>query len=335
MAELDAGLRVSTRALGGGETGRNLLVDALHGELQQCPDDLGARLTMARLFDQSGDWRRARVHYAVLSFVEPNGLAAHRLRELGPPTTLSVDAGEHAHPSARGSLRDALAALAPHLLGLQVSNADADPAPEWGARLRPLAEQLGIQSFEACVVVDLKDPAWTEPTRPPRLLLARRSLGDDAVARYAAARAFFALATGVPLVEGRSPEDVLALIRAATLLFLPDLRARMDGAFVHAWQAELMAIGFSPERLTEAQRAHLEGVLAACLVDSSALQAAARYAQAERLSADRAAFIATGDLRAALLALTPAEAVTADERAEALSDVPAVAELLAFASSLA
>jgi hypothetical protein len=35
------------------------------------------------------------------------------------------------------------------------------------------------------------------------------------------------------------------------------------------------------------------------------------------------------------LALTPAEAVTADERAEALSDVPAVAELLAFASSLA
>jgi hypothetical protein len=335
MAELDAGLRVATRALGGGDLGRGQMVESLQHELRQCPDDLGARMAMARLYDQAGDERRARVHYGVLAFVEPNGLAGHRLRELGPSAPLEVDAEERAHPSARGSLRDALVALAPHLLGLQMTTTDADPAPEWTARLRPLAQQLGIAVFEASVVVELKDPAWAEPTRPPRLLLARRSLGDEPVARFAAARAFHALAAGIPLVEGRSPEDVLSLIRAATLLFLPDLRARLDGAFVHAWQAELMTIGFVPDRLPEDVRARLESVLAACLVDSTASQAAARYAQAERLSADRAAFLATGDLRAGLLALCPQEVTTAEARAEALSEVPAIVELLAFATSLA
>src|SRR5262249_27348749 len=140
MAEMDAALRVATRALGSG--GRGLLIDALHGELRQCPDDLGARPAMARLFDQAGDERRARVHYGVLASVDPTGLAAHRLRELGPSGPLAVDAEERVHPSARGSLRDALAALAPHLLGLPLTTTDADPSPEWTARLRPLAQQL-------------------------------------------------------------------------------------------------------------------------------------------------------------------------------------------------
>jgi tetratricopeptide (TPR) repeat protein len=336
MAELDAGLRVSSRALGGGDAGRGLLIEALQGELRQCPEDLGARLALARLYDQVNDERRARVHYGVLSFVEPNGLASSRLRELGPASPIPVSLEDLAHPSARGSLRDALTALGPHLFGLPQATADADSSPDWTARLRPLAQQLGIRDFEAAVVVQLRDPAWAEPTRPPRVLLSRRALADEAVARFAAARAFAALLSGVPLVEGRSPEDVLGLIRAATLLFLPDLRSSKmmhDGAFVHAWQAELLQVGFSPERLSDAQRSRIEGVLAACLVDSSAPQAAAHYAAAERLSADRAALAATGDLRAGLMALCPGDATTAAARAEALTE-GVLAELLAFASSL-
>src|SRR5207248_8260158 len=57
MAELDAGLRVSTRALGGGDLGRGQMVEALRHELRECPDDLGARLAVARLCDQAGDER--------------------------------------------------------------------------------------------------------------------------------------------------------------------------------------------------------------------------------------------------------------------------------------
>jgi tetratricopeptide (TPR) repeat protein len=338
MAEVDAGLRVATRALGGGDGGRNMMMEALREELRKAPQDLGARLVMARLCDQAGYERHARVHYGVLAFVKPNGLGANRLRELGPASPLQADPEEYAHPSARGSLRDALAALAPHLLGLPQATVDADPAPEWTARLLPLAQQLRVPAFEAAVTVQLKDPAWCEPTRPPRLLLTRRSLGDEAMARFAAARALHALMTGVPLIEGRSPEDVLALIRAATVLCLPDLRssraASDGGAFVHAWQAELMSVGFRPDGLLEAERERLEAALAACLVDSSAAQAAASYPEVERLSADRAALLSTGDLRAGLCALCPQEANTPEARAAALEEVPALAQLLAFASSL-
>ncbi len=337
MAELDAGLRVSTRALGGGDSGRNALIESLKSELRDCPDDLGARLALARVYDQAGQALKARVHYGVLAFVDANGLGAQRLRELGPATPIAVDADERVHPSARGSLRDALAALAPHVLGLQPSTTDADPAPLWVDRLRPIALSFGVEAFEAAVVVNMKDPAWAEPTRPPRLLLLRRALGDEAVSRFAAARALFALHSGVPLIEGRSPDDVMALLRAAALLFLPDLRANKTDSerFVNAWQSELTAVGLKPESLPEDERSHLESVLAACLVDSSAPAAAAAYAAAERLSADRAALVITGDLRAGLAALCPEEAVTVEARAQALSEVHAIVELVAFASSLA
>jgi hypothetical protein len=183
----------------------------------------------------------------------------------------------------------------------------------------------------------MSDPAWAEPTRPPRLLLTRRALGDEAKARFAGARALFALRSGVPLIEGRSPEDCLALIRAAALLFLPDLRSARTGggAFINAWQAELVQMGLRPDALPEPERERLESVLAACLVDSTAGAAAAQYATRERLSADRAALIATGDLRAGLAALCPAHVTTAEERAEALAEAPALIELVGFASSLA
>jgi hypothetical protein len=191
------------------------------------------------------------------------------------------------------------------------------------------------------VVVDLPhDPAWAEPTRPPRLLLPRRTLADESVARFAAARAMHALMSGVALVDGRASDDVAALLRAAALMFLPDLRTP-DGrgdrgvafaAFVRAWQAELSAIALDPARLPEAERARLEVVLAAAVVDSQLAASAARYAQAERLTADRVALVATGDLRAALVALAPADATTPEARAVALTASP-LSDLVAFALS--
>jgi hypothetical protein len=121
---------------------------------------------------------------------------------------------------------------------------------------------------------------------------------------------------------------------------LPDLRAPERGvafaAFVRAWQAELSALALDdtwPERLPEAERARLEVVLAAAVVDSQAAARAEDNARAERLSADRVALAATGDLRSALVALCPAAATTATERAAALTDSP-LADILAFALSI-
>jgi len=154
------------------------------------------------------------------------------------------------------------------------------------------------------------------------------------VARFAAARAMHLVVAGVALVDGRAADDVAALLRAAAVLFLPDLRAPERGvafsAFVRAWQAELSGVALDPEHLPEAERARLEAALAAAAVDSRAGTAAAEYARAERLSADRVALAATGDLRAGLVALAPADATTAEARAAALGNAP-LAELLAFA----
>jgi tetratricopeptide (TPR) repeat protein len=336
LGALDAALKASTRALGGGEAGRRALIDALRAQLRLSPDDLGARLALARLYDVGGESRHAQLHYAVPAFVDAGGRAAARLRELGAPLSLPLSEEQLVHPSARGPLRDALVALAPLLLGLPLAPAEADPSPPWTERLRPVANAVGVTAFEAAVVVDLPDAAWAEPSRPPRLLMPRRTLHDDAVARFATVRALHALASGVPLVEGRAPEDVAALVRAAAALFLPDLRATMLRAstFVHAWQAELTALPLRPDALPGAAREHLEVVLAACIVDPVALSSAPGYAVAERLTADRFALAATGDLRAALAALCPADATSVDARADALTESPAIAELLAFVGTI-
>ena len=146
-----------------------------------------------------------------------------------------------------------------------------------------------------------------------------------------------ALVAGVPLVEGRAPDDVAALLRAAASLFLPDLRAPERGvafsAFVHAWQAELSGVALDPEQLPEAERAHLEMVLATAVANPQAAASAADYARAERRSADRVALAATGDLRAALAALVSNEATTPEARAAALA-APPLSDLLAFALSV-
>lgn len=338
LSQLDPALRASARALG--VDGRASLQQALEalctGPLMASPAAAGARLALGRLHDAAGDTARARVHYAIGAFVDPTGLAAARYKELGAPEPWSVVPEQLVHPSAIGPLRDALVALAPHVIGLSPSEIDADPAPQWTDKLRAIVERAtGMTELEACVVVDLPhDPAWAEPTRPPRLLLPRRTLADEAVARFAAARAMHLVVAGVALVEGRAADDVAALLRAATLLFLPDLRAPERGvafsAFVRAWQAELSGIALAPERLGEAERARLEVALAAAAVDSQAVARAADWARAERLTADRVALAATGDPRAALVALAPADATTPEARTAALGAGP-LAELIAFA----
>jgi tetratricopeptide (TPR) repeat protein len=337
VAQLDPAIRASARALGGGDTGRNALLLALRDRIADKPSDLGTRQALARLYDLSGDVARARLQYGVLTFVDPLGPAGTRLRELEAPAPLPLSPDDLVHPSACGSLRDALTALAPVVLGLPPASIDADPAPSWAERLRPIARHFGVDTFDAAVVVDLLDPAWAEPTRPPRLFLARRALGDEAVARFAAARALHALQAGIPLVEGRAPDDVAALLRAAAAIFLPDLSGTLQrtGTFVHAWQAELEALPLKPESLPEDARNHLEVVLAAVVLDSTALGASAAYSSAERRTADRMALAATGDLRAGLAALCPPDATTAEARRAALTEHPAIADLLAFVFRLA
>jgi tetratricopeptide (TPR) repeat protein len=336
VAQLDTAIRASTRALGGGEPGHKALLSALREQVLARPADLGARQALGRLYDLNGDVTRARLQYAVLTFVDPLGPAGTRLRELPPAQPLHMSPEELIHPTARGPLRDALTALGPVVLGLPPARIDADPAPSWADRLRHVAQRFGIASFEAAVVVDLLDPAWAEPTRPPRLFLARRALGDEAVARFAATRAFHALGAGVPLVEGRSPDDVAALLRAAAALFLPDLGPTLQrsSAFVHAWQAELEALPLRPEALPPDMRNHLEVVLAAVVLDSTALTSAAAYCAAERLTADRVAFAQTGDLRAALAGICPADAASLEARAAVLSDHAPMTELLAFVARI-
>jgi hypothetical protein len=138
----------------------------------------------------------------------------------------------------------------------------------------------------------------------------------------------------VSLVEGRSADDVSALLRAAAALFLPDLRTPDRGvayaAFVRAWQAELSGLSFAPEHLPEAERARLEVALAAAVVDSQAVAGAEEWVRYERLTADRVALAITGDLRAGLAALAPASATTPEARAAALALSP-LADLVAFA----
>ena len=76
-------------------------------------------------------------------------------------------------------------------------------------------------------------------------------------------------------------------------------------------------------------------VLAGCLVDSTALSRLPQYLVAERYTADRVALLATGDLRAGLVALCPPDATTPETRAAALTSAPALIELCAFARALA
>ncbi len=179
----------------------------------------------------------------------------------------------------------------------------------------------------------MTDPAWAEPSNPPRILVQRRLAGDVGALRFAGARALHSLHAGLGLIHGRATDDITAMVRAAAALFLPDLR--IEGPFVRAWQAELSALGLRAETLPEATRARLEMSLANLVVDRGAAEHAETYAEQERLTANRVALVVTGDLRAGLTALAGNVGDSAAERDQAMIGDPALADLVAFAFSLA
>ena len=285
---------------------------------------------LGRLYDLAGDSGRAALHYGILAFVDDTQPGALRLTELGAPIALPIPPQEMVHPTARSTVRDALTALSPYLRGFPPAPVDAHSDPMWAERLRGVGAAFGLDCFEVAIAHDLLDPAWPawlEPSTPPRLLLTRHLLVDEAAARFATARALHALSAGLPLVEGRVPEDVMGLVRAAAMMF--GVSEDAQGPFVSAWLTELGAIGLRPATLPPQVRSHIETALAACLADCSALAAASAYCAAERL-ADRVALAATGDYRAALVTLGPAEATTPALRARSLVEHPPLSELLSW-----
>ena len=156
MAELDAGLHV--------QRGRwaAATLDGASSAKRSWPSCRSAPTRSGWLASASApievDERRARVHYGVLAFVEPNGLGAHRLRELGPALPHPGPA-RAAAPSVGARLRRVRRSWRwrPSPRAAATDRRGPDAAPEWHERLQPLAEQLGMPAFEAAVVVELKD----------------------------------------------------------------------------------------------------------------------------------------------------------------------------------
>ena len=328
----DAALRTAERAAGGGAQARERLVPALEARAKQA-GGLCPRLALAMLLEQGGQLARARVHLELISFIAPTPSVDARIATLGVPSLPEPSIDQVVAPAARGPLRDVLCDLGPLVLGLAVAPLDVEPTTEATQRIAPVASLFGYPKVEVVLLDRLADPAWAEPTRPPRLLLQRRFSDDPRASRFAAARALHALHAGLGLIHGRSAEDVGALLRGAAALFLPDLRT--DGPFVRAWQAELLSIGLRPDALPEPVRMRLEVGLANLLVDRNAGANAPAYAAAERLTANRVAYVVTADIRAGLAALCPIGATDPAARERVLNDDPAIADLLAFALLLA
>ena len=320
LPQLDPALRASARALG--PEGRATLQAALEALLRRSDDGApppGARLALG------APARRRRRHGA-----RARALRRRRLRrsggagggaaasELRPPEPWSVaargaGASARARPPARRAGGAGAARARPVAVGdRRRSGADVDRQ----AARRRRARQPALAALEACVVVDLPasyDPAWAEPTQPPRLLLPRRTLADEAVARFAAARAMHALVAGVALVDGRSDRRRGGAVarrrralparsaRARARRRLRRLRARLAGGAVGAWRSIPSGC---PRPSARGSRS--------CSPPPSSIRrrppAPRDYARAERLTADRVALAATGDLRAALAALVPADA---------------------------
>ena len=187
------------------------------------PGAAGARLALGRLHDAAGDTARARVHYAIGAFVDPTRPRRPRAtRSSGRPSRGRSCPSSWCIRARIGPLRDALGALAPHVLGLSPSEIDADPAPQWTDKLRAVVERATRPdassrpaSSSSCRTISRPGPS----RRGRRACSCRgASLADESVARFAAARAMHALVAGVALVDGRGADDVAALLRAATAL---------------------------------------------------------------------------------------------------------------------
>jgi tetratricopeptide (TPR) repeat protein len=328
LDQLDAALRTAVRALGGPE-GQRAMHDALREAMIADPTNLSYRLAAGRLRDLEGSLPIARLHYSVVAFVDPGGAIAERLNELGAPVPLRLPPETLVHPLALGPLRDALRALAPFTVGFPSRHLRSQPAPDWDALVRPIAQSVGVEVFTCGTAAELDEPAWVESSNPLRLVVAKRILSNERLVRFAAHRAFHAFRAGLVLLEGREEADLQAMLRAAAKLILPDVH--LEGAGIPAWAAELSALGLRPESIPVAQRDELELVLTSCILTPQALDFSA-YSAFERSSANRAALAATGDLEAALNALVD-DANSVEERIAALDD-PEIQELLAFTALL-
>ncbi len=338
--QLDPVLRLATRALGGGDGGRQALTLALRERLLGDPTHQAARRALGRLHELMGETAQARLHYGVLAFIDESSATARHLDAMAPTGPLAgplagpKSAHDVVHPSARGSLREALVLLAPHLFGMPLSALDVDIDGAWTDRLAPVGAAFGLSILPVSIVAGLREPAWAEPTLPPRLILAAHTIDSEGATAFAGLRALAALTAGVPLVEARTADEVVALIAACTALFLPDLRAiqSADPQLLAEAQSELASLPFLPEQLDDERRERLEMALAAALVDQTTVQQARTYPTHERFTANRRALHMTGDLRAALWALAGPEAkeLSPLERRQRLAHDPALTDLLRY-----
>ena len=333
---LEVALRTALRAVGGGAAARARVVPELEAALERAPGRHTLRYTLALLHEQGGRRLRARQQLELLSFLAPPSAPGETpdlytlVAALASAPLPTPSADQVVALAARGPLRDVLSDLGPLALGLAVAPLEVEAAPEVEALVAPVATIFGYPRIEVALLARLADPAWCEPSRPPRLLLQTRLASDPGAVRFAAASALHVLHAGLGLLQGRTVEDVASLLRAAAIIFLPDLRA--DGPFVRAWQAELGALGVRPDAIPEATRARLEMSLATLMSDRAAAEHARIYAEAERLTANRVAYVVTGDLRAGLEAL--AGLLASEDRVIALREDPALVDLVNFALSL-
>jgi hypothetical protein len=123
--------------------------------------------------------------------------------------------------------------------------ADLPLSPEWGTRLLPLAQRLGIARLSVALVDELPGadeplgralggpaavaepaPARCDPTRPLRLRLRRELTAELGQAHFAALRALHLYCAGEPLLHFLSAAELAALVQAAAALWIPGVKAQ-------------------------------------------------------------------------------------------------------------
>ena len=253
--------------------------------------DLGARLVRARLAEQAKELDRARLHYTVLAFADPSGPAAKHALTLGPAPPPTPAVGERRVDS---ELAPALAALGPLILGLSPQLHDAEPLPDLRADMAPITNSFGFAGVDMAATDDIDDPAWAEPSFPPRILVRRDLLADEPAVRFGIARALHLLRSGVSLITGRALEDLAAMLSAAATL--ADPARPLPSPFANAWLEELRALAIVTATLPAEALARAADV-------NDLDERIDAYLATERLAADLAALRLTGDLAAALRAL--------------------------------
>lgn len=182
------------------------------------------------------------VYLALLAFLAPGGAAEARLAAVGPRPLAAVAAPSEPADEEAPWLR-ALALLMRLLVALPA--ADLPLSPEWGTRLLPLAQRLGIARLSVALVDELPGadeplgralggtaavaepaPARCDPTRPLRLRLRRELTAELGQAHFAALRALHLYCAGEPLLHFLSAAELAALVQAAAALWIPGVKAQ-------------------------------------------------------------------------------------------------------------